>query len=63
MSINFDKYSNIISMFFDKSKKRKNKPYLWIKNNGVFKSLSWEDVELSVKSVARSLLDIGILKG
>jgi len=33
------------------------------KNNGIFESLSWEDVELSVKSVARSLLDIGILKG
>ena len=63
MSINFDKYSSIINMFFDKSKNRKNKPYLWIKNNGVFESLSWEDVELTVKCVSRSLLDLGVLKG
>ncbi len=50
-------------MFFEKSKEMKNKPYLWKKNNNVFESLSWEDVELSVKSIARSLIDLGILKG
>ena len=50
-------------MFFEKSKEMKNKPYLWKKNNNIFESLSWEDVELSVKSIARSLIDLGILKG
>ncbi len=63
MSINFDNYNNIVSMFFEKSNEMKNKPYLWKKNNNIFESLSWEDVELSVKSVARSLIDLGILKG
>ena len=63
MSINFDNYNNIVSMFFEKSKEMKNKPYLWKKNNNIFESLSWEDVELSVKSIARSLIDLGILKG
>ena len=33
------------------------------KNNNIFESLTWEDVELSVKSVARSLIGLGILKG
>ena len=50
-------------MFFQKSKEMKTKPYLWKKNNNIFESLSWEDVELSVKSIARSLIDLGILKG
>ena len=50
-------------MFFEKSKEMRDKPYLWKKNNNKFESLSWEDVELSVKSVARSLIDLGILKG
>ena len=50
-------------MFFEKSKEMKTKPYLWKKNNNIFESLSWEDVELSVKSIARSLIDLGILKG
>ena len=63
MSINFDNYQNIVSMFFEKSKEMKAKPYLWKKNNNIFESLSWEDVELSVKSIARSLIDLGILKG
>ena len=63
MSINFDNYNNIVSMFFEKSNMMKDKPYLWKKNNNIFESLSWEDVELSVKSVARSLMDLGVLKG
>jgi len=63
MSINFDNYNNIVSMFFEKSKVMKTKPYLWKKNNNIFESLSWEDVESSLKSIARSLLDLGILKG
>ena len=50
-------------MFFEKSKEMKTKPYLWKKNNNIFESLSWEDVELSVKSIARSLIDLGVLKG
>ena len=63
MSINFDEYNNIISMFFEQSKKLKYNPYLWKKNNDIFESLSWEEVELKVKSIARSLLDLGILNG
>ena len=63
MSINFDNYNNIVSMFFEKSKEMKDKPYLWKKNNNKFESLSWGDIELSVKSVARSLIDLGVLKG
>ncbi len=63
MSINFDNYHNIVSMFFEKSKEMRDKPYLWKKNNNIFESLTWEDVGLSVKSVARSLIGLGILKG
>ena len=50
-------------MFFEQAKKMKDKPYLWKKNNDNFESLSWGEVELSVKSVAKSLIDLGILKG
>ena len=63
MSINFDNYNNIVSMFFEKSKEMKDKPYLWKKNNNEFKSLSWRNVELLVKSIARSLIGLGVLKG
>ena len=63
MSINFDNYNNIVSMFFEKSKEMKDKPYLWKKNNNEFESLSWRNVELLVKSIARSLIGLGVLKG
>jgi len=63
MSINFDSFNNIVSMFFEQAKKMKDKPYLWKKNNDNFEALSWEEVELSVKSVARSFIDLGVLKG
>ena len=63
MSINFDNYNNIVAMFFEKSKEMKDKPYLWKKNNNEFESLSWRNVELLVKSIARSLIGLGILKG
>ena len=63
MSINFDNYNNIVAMFFEKSKEMKDKPYLWKKNNNKFESLSWKNVELLVKSIARSLIGLGVLKG
>ena len=63
MSINFDEYNNIISMFFEKSTELQDKPYLWKKHDNDFKSLSWKEVQSLVKAVSRSLLDIGILKG
>ena len=63
MSINFDEYNNIISMFFEKSTELQDKPYLWKKHDNDFKSLSWKKVQSLVKAVSRSLLDIGILKG
>ena len=63
MSINFDNYNNIVAMFFEKSKEMKDKPYLWKKNNNEFESLSWKNVELLVKSIARSLVGLGVLKG
>ena len=41
-----------------------NSPMLeWKKNNDRFESLSWEEIEISVKSIARSLLDLGIMNG
>ena len=63
MSINFDNYNNIVAMFFEKSKEMRDKPYLWKKINNEFESLSWKNVELLVKSIARSLIGLGVLKG
>ena len=63
MSVNFDNFNSIISLFHHKSKSSGNKPYLWKKINEKFVSLSWEEVRISVDSIARGLIDLGILKG
>ena len=46
MSINFDNYNNIVSMFFEKSKEMRDKPYLWKKNNNKY----LVDIKYSLKS-------------
>ena len=63
MSVNFDNFNSIISLFHHKSESLGNKPYLWKKINEEFVSLSWEQVRRSVDSIAKGLLDLGILKG
>ncbi len=63
MSVNFDNFNSIISLFHHKSESLGNKPYLWKKINEEFVSLSWEEVRRSVDSIAKGLLDLGILKG
>jgi len=63
MSVNFDNFNSIISLFHHKFESLGNKPYLWKKINNEFVSLSWEEVRKSVDSIAKGLLDLGILKG
>ena len=63
MSVNFDNFNSIISLFHHKSESLGNKPYLWKKINEEFVSLSWEEVRRSVDFIAKGLLDLGILKG
>ena len=63
MSVNFDNFNSIISLFHHKFESLGNKPYLWKKINDEFVSLSWEEVRKSVDSIAKGLLDLGILKG
>ena len=63
MSVNFDNFNSIISLFHHKSESLGNKPYLWKKINEEFVSLSWEEVRRSVDTIANGLLGLGILKG
>ena len=60
MSVNFDNFNSIISLFHHKSESLGNKPYLWKKINEEFVSLSWEQVRRSVDSIAKGLLDLRI---
>ena len=63
MSINFDKFNSVVSLFYHQSKELANKPYLWRKVKGNYSPLSWEETKEQVNAVAKGLIDLGVLKG
>jgi long-chain acyl-CoA synthetase len=63
MSINFDNFNSIVSLFTHQSSSLSEDPYLWKKSNGKFISLSWKEVQKNVEALARGLINLGILKG
>ena len=63
MSINFDNFNSIISLFHHQAKTLNSNPYLWKKIDGKFSSLSWNEVSKAVEAIAKGLISLGILKG
>jgi len=63
MSINFDKFNSVVSLFNHQCKELKDNPYLWRKVEGKFLSLSWLEVQKKVNALAKGLISLGILKG
>ena len=63
MSINFDNFNSVVSLFSHQSESLNTKPYLWEKSNGKFNSSSWGEVKEDVEALAKGLLNLGILKG
>ena len=64
MSINFNNFNSVVSLFKNQSISLGNKPYLWEKKgNDKFTSLSWNVVHKRVEAIAKGLINIGILKG
>ena len=63
MSINFDNFNSVVSLFNQQCKELKDRPYLWRKVEGKFLSLSWLEVQKKVNALAKGLISLGILKG
>ena len=63
MSINFDNFNSVVSLFSHQTASLNTNPYLWKKSNGKFISLSWNEVKENVEALAKGLLNLGILKG
>ena len=47
MSINFDNFNSVVSLFSHQSESLNTNPYLWKKSNGKFISLSWKKLKKS----------------
>ena len=63
MSLNFDQFNSIVSLFHHQVRLFQDKPYLWKKIDGKYTSLSWKQVREQVDSIAKGLKNLGILKG
>ena len=63
MSINFDKFNSVVSLFNHQCKELKDSPYLWRKVEGKYLSLSWVEIQKKVNALAKGLISLGILKG
>jgi long-chain acyl-CoA synthetase len=63
MSINFNKFNSVVSLFSQLSSSHNTDPYLWKKSNGKFISLSWKEVKENGEALVKGLLSLGILKG
>ena len=63
MSINFDQFNSVVSVFQSQSTALNDKPYLWKKLDGKFVPLSWSQTREQVESIATGLINLGILKG
>ena len=63
MSINFDQFNSVVSVFQSQSTALNDKPYLWKKSDGKFIPLSWSQTREQVESIAKGLINLGILKG
>ena len=63
MSINFDNFNSVVSLFNQQCKELKDSPYLWRKVEGKYLSLSWLEIQKKVNALAKGLISLGILKG
>ncbi|PPR46662.1 MAG: Long-chain-fatty-acid--CoA ligase FadD15 [Alphaproteobacteria bacterium MarineAlpha5_Bin9] len=63
MTIDYDKIRNVLDIFNTQVKKYGNKPYLWEKIEGKYRSYSWNEISEKVSKFSSSLLNQGILAG
>ncbi|MDX1580409.1 MAG: AMP-binding protein, partial [Alphaproteobacteria bacterium] len=58
-----EEWNNLVEMFLDQAEEKQDKPLLWAKKDGAYKSQSWKEVSREVARLAWSLKEQGIGKG
>ncbi len=59
----FDRFPNLVAMFFDRAAYRGDRPFLWAKKDGSWQSLSWQETARQVAGMARHLQEMGLERG
>ncbi len=59
----FDRFPNLVTMFFARARYRGDAPFLWAKHDGHWQSISWAEVARQVAGFAKSLRQLGLGNG
>jgi long-chain acyl-CoA synthetase len=59
----FNSFPNLTAMFFARAHEHGTRPFLWSKQDGVWRSLGWDDVARDVAALAAALRALGIQPG
>jgi len=54
---------NLAAMFFEEAARRGERPFLWLKRDGRYRPISWQEVARQVTHFARGLRALGIERG
>jgi long-chain acyl-CoA synthetase len=59
----FERFPNLVTMFFTRAREGGDKPFLWRKVDNEWQAISWRDVAQQVASVAEGLRKLGLKRG
>jgi long-chain acyl-CoA synthetase len=59
----FERFPNLVTMFFTRAAEKGDAPFLWAKKNGSWQPVSWRVAAESVASLAAALNGIGLGRG
>lgn len=57
------KWPNLAAMFFAQARRRGDRPFLFVKRDGAYSSLSWTEAAAQVTDLARGLRALGLRRG
>src|SRR5438045_5676238 len=58
-----ERFENLVSLFLARAAEKGDKPFLWAKRDGKWRSISWEDAARQVAALSASLRRIGLQPG
>ena len=61
--MDLNRWPNLVAMFFEQASTKKNSPFLWKKQQGEWKSISWAETANQVRLLALALQEYGLNLG
>ncbi|NUR14611.1 MAG: long-chain fatty acid--CoA ligase [Bradyrhizobium sp.] len=63
MARQLERFENLVALFLTRAEEKGDKPFLWAKRDGVWRSISWAEAARQVAALAFSLKRIGLQPG